>query len=282
MAERNKQGLVALYGALTSIVTAILVVILNQWTSTNLISFSILFIIPAGALFFGAAAASGYYFGSKRLHVMPSRPLYWQATLMAAISLFLIHFLTYHTMTIEGQPLRNFVTFGEFYRLSFSESTMAVGNSQTDVGRVGEFWPVLAVLEFIGFLLGGVWVVLSLSGENVCTECNRYLQTIFKKQDQFDDPEKFVAYYDFEFAHPVDSEEFAAHVGREFSDSNVTKGSVRLETKLLGCPKCQNQWVSETVKVFGDQAWNDAPDMERLVPMPEGLNVTRAYRQSAK
>lgn len=62
---------VAFCGLVTSLLTAIAVVVFANLTGFNIFTLSVWVVVPVGAGLVGAAAASGYYFGSLYFHKKP-------------------------------------------------------------------------------------------------------------------------------------------------------------------------------------------------------------------
>jgi hypothetical protein len=269
---------VLLAGVVTSIATAFAVTAIDMAIGFNAFTFSLWFIIPAGAGLCGFAAASGYYFAAKYLHVMPSKRLLLQMVVVAALTQLLIYWLEYKTAVVEGQNVSSFVPFTTYMDVILTKAHYHVGRAmQIDTGETGSFGYFLALLQFLGFMIGGAFVYLHLSNQPACKDCNRYLHAVAKKEDSFDDYDTFAAYYDGEFQHPVDTPEFAEHVGTDYTASGVHKGSVRLETRVMNCPQCNAQTVVERVRVNTGRDWKDINELTRRVSIPTGVDVAPCY-----
>lgn len=274
-----ENGGVALAGVVTSIATAVAVVVFYNLTGFNVFGFSIWVVIPAGAVMCGFAAASGYFFAAKYLHLPPSRFLLLQMVVVTALTQISIYWLEYKTLTVNGMNVSHYVPFSEYLSITLTSAHLKIGRAlQSDGGEVGSFGYWLAVIDFVGFLAGGVSVYFKLKGERTCGDCQKYLQTLTTKKDSFADPDAFAAYYDNEFTHPVHSQEFSQHVGTEHSAGKAQKGTVNMETRVLGCPSCGLQAVSEKIQIYNGRDWKDLNDLSRFVPMPRGVNVAAAYR----
>jgi transcription elongation factor Elf1 len=269
---------VLLAGVIKSIATAFAVTAFDMATVINAFTFSLWFIIPAGAGLCGFAAASGYYFGAKYLHVMPSKQLLLQMVVVAAFTQLLIYWLEYETAVVEGQSVSSFVPFTTYIDVILTKAHYQMGRGmQIDTGEIGSFGYFLAFLQFLGFMVGGAFVYIHLSDQAACKACGRYLHTVAKKEDSFDDYDTFAAYYDGEFQHPVDTPEFAELVGTDYTASGVHQGSVRLETRVMNCPQCNAQSVVERVRVHTGRDWKDINELTRRVNMPAGVDVSPCY-----
>lgn len=270
---------VALAGLVTSITTAVAVAALDHFTGLNLFTFSVWVVLPVGAGLCGFCAASGYYLGAKALHHRPTPILLIQMVAIAAVTMALIYWFEYKTMQIDGVYVSTIVPFADYLDVVFTKTHMKMGRAaQIDTGEVGSFGYWLAVFDFIGFLLGGAVVYITLKDQPTCEPCNKYLKTLVKKKDSFSDTDSLAAYYDQEFVHPVDSPEFAAHVQTEHTAGKAERGAFNMETKVLGCPACGGQAVAEKVQVFNGRDWKDVDELKRFVQMPVGINVAHVYR----
>ncbi|WP_230187971.1 hypothetical protein [Sphingobium sp. CECT 9361] len=265
-------------GLVTSILTAAGNTLIHWFTGFNLFSLSFFVIVPAGALLCGFAAAYGYYFAAKFFHIRPNKVLLFQMIVIAAITQFLIYWLEYQTLVVEGIHVADFMPFGQYMDISLTTQHLKFGRgAHIDGGAVGEGGYWLAALDFLGFLVGGGFVYFTLLQEPTCEPCNKYLKPLVKKKDSFGDQESFAEYYDNEFAHPIGSAEFARHVGTEYSAGKAEKGTINMETRVLECPDCGSQAVSETIQVFNGRDWKEIGELRRFVEMPKGTDVRRAY-----
>lgn len=279
MRKLLEKGGIAFAGLATSLMTAGLVTLFHMWTGFNLFSFSILVIVPAGAGACGFLAASGYYLAAKLLHQKPTKALFLQMVAIAALTQALIYWLEYQTASVDGVNVTNLVSFGQYLDIMMTKVHVRIGRGAgVDTGEAGSFGYWLAALDFIGFLVGGGFVYALLKGIPSCNACDKYLRSAIKKKDSFSDIEEFAPYYENVYAHPVDSAEFVAHVGREFSAGKAEKGTINLTTTVFECPQCFGQAVRENVQVFNGKEWKDISDLKRFVEMPHGVDVRPAFR----
>lgn len=278
MSKFFQNSTVVLAGLATSILTAIVVTIFDRLTGLNVFTFSLWVVIPAGAGLCGFAAASGYYFAAKHWHQQPSGLLLVQMLIIAAFTQMLIYWLEYQTLTVEGEHVADFVAFSKYLDVTLTSAHMRMGRAaQVDTGEVGSFGYWLAVFQFIGFIIGGGVVYLQLTDQHSCDECRKYLRKVITKADSFVDYGSFAEYFDGVYAHPVDSPEFASHVGRDPSAGKAGKGSINLTTLIYECPKCYKQYVKETTQVYNGSSWKDVTELNRFIVMPNGVDVRPAF-----
>ena len=270
---------VAICGLVTSILVAIANVVIANMTGINVFTFNIWVLVPAGAALIGAAAASGYYFGSLYFHKKPTWALAVQMVVIAGFAQFLIYYLEYTTLVLDdGTKASDLVNFSTYLDVSLTKAHYRMGRgAHIDTGEVGSFGYTIAVVQFIGFLIGGVFVSFSLWAKDTCQKCEMYLRPLAKKKKTFSDGESCSEYYDNLFHHPVDTPEFASLIQME-AKAPTERGTISVDTTLLGCPSCKEQMIYEKVQVYNGRDWKDINDLERKVPIPEGIDLTPAFR----
>ena len=277
-----RHAAISICGVLTSIATAVIIATIESITGFNLFTFSMWVVVPVGAGLCGFAAASGYYFAAKILHQRPSKTLLLQMVVIAAFSQVLIYWFEYTALKIDGTFVSSMVPFTKYLDISLTNSHMKIGRAmQVDTGELGSLGYWLAVINFVGFLLGGVFMYLTLQGQPACDDCIKYMKTAAKKTDVFKDAVAFGEYFEREFDHPVDSVDFAAHVGAKYSAEKPQKGAVNLEASVFACPECGSQAVIEKVKVHNGSEWKDVHAATRRTSMPAGVDVSPVYQNGA-
>jgi hypothetical protein len=277
MIKAFEQGGVAAAGLITSIFTALIVTVFHRYTGFNLFSFSLWFVVPAGAVLCGFAAASGYYLAARYLHMKPSRYLLIQMVVIAAITQLSIYYLEYFYLAIDGMRAKDVISFSGYLDLIFTKTHMKVGRGHFDTGEVGAFGYWLAFSDFIGFLAGAAFVYFSLKSLPSCKNCSKYFDKAGSKKDSFINFDEFSSYYNGVYAHPVDSLAFSEHVIMEYSAGKAQQGTVNLETKILQCPSCEDQIVVERAHIFNGKEWKEISELNRAIAMPSGLNVRPAF-----
>jgi hypothetical protein len=269
---------VALAGLATSILTAVLVTAVDHFTELNLLTFREWDFLPVGAGMCGFLAASGYYLASKLLHRRPTPILLLQMIATAAVTQGLIYWLEYRTAIIDGVFIRTVIPFAEYLDTIMTQGDLRTGpEANIDTAKVGTFGYWSAAIDLIALLVGSGLVYRKLQKQPTCGFCKRYMHVLVIKEDSFADRDALSAYYDNEFVHPVASPEFAAHVGVEYSAGTARPGTYNLQTKVLGCPRCGSQAVSEKTQVYNGNTWKDVDERTRFVQIPVGIDVADMY-----
>lgn len=270
---------IAVCGLITSILVAILNVVISNVVGINIFTFNIWFIVPAGAAAVGMAAASGYYFGALYFHKRPTPILFIQMVLIAAFSQFLIYYLEYATLVIDGQKVSEYVPFGQYLDIALTKAHYRVGRGAgVDTGEIGSTGYWIAALQFVGFLVGGVAVYFILSGKPVCEECQMYFRPLAKKVKTFEDTDACSQYYDVLFTHPVDSEEFAELIRHEAKVAKTERGTIQVNTVLNGCPGCKSQLVVDDVSIYNGRDWKEISELKRKVSIPDGIDLKPIFK----
>jgi hypothetical protein len=272
---------VAVCGLITSIMVAVANVAIARKTSFDLFTLSIWVIVPVGALLVGMVSASGYYVGALWLHRRATRPLLAQMVFIAAFTQALIYWLGYTTTVLDnGSKLSDLIPFTRYVDIMLTSAHYRIGRMQADVGSVGAFGYVLAAIQFLGFLFGGLVVYAMLHAKPVCEPCNLYLRSLATKRKGYRSGEEASVYYDKLFSHPVDSEEFAALIQSE-AKSGSHHGAFQISTALLGCPQCKTQLITESVQVHNGREWKAMDELGRRVRLPEGTDLRPVFRAKA-
>jgi hypothetical protein len=268
---------VALAGLGTSVLTALLVALINAWTGFNIFTFSLWFVVPVGAIGCGFVAALGYFFAAKVLHQHATKLLLAQMVVIAAVTQILIYWLEYRMLTVDGVSVATIIPFMQYLDLTLTSAHVQLRGT-IDTGAVGSLGYWLAALDFIGFMIGGAGVYLYLGNQPKCGDCRKYLKSLSKKHDRFGDFQDFVDYFDDVYTHPVDSPEFAHTMRVSHKAKMAGAGTMGLTTILYQCPQCAGQSIAEQVQVFDGRNWQNADEYNRCLAMPAGVDVSPAFK----
>lgn len=278
--ERNLRTLsVAACGLVTSLLTALLVTFIERLTGFDVFTFDIWFIIPAGAIATGIAAASGYYFGSLYFHTRPNVLLLLQMVVVAGCTQLLIYYMQYATLVLDdGRSASDLVPFAKYLDLSLTTAHYRVGRAgQVDTGEVGQLGYWLAIIQFVGFLLGGLGAFVILMEQPVCAHCKKYFRTLGKSDKFFENGDYLATYHDTLFQHPVESSEFAQMASEEHK-VKIAQGTWKQHLKLFGCPECKAQTIGSEVSVWNGRDWKSLKQLDRKISLPEGISLTGVFR----
>jgi len=169
----------SIFGLITSLITALLLAELDTRLHFALYASTFWFVIPIGAIVSGVAASSGYYFGALVSQRRPTRLILVNIIVIAIATYFVIAYLRYQFIEIKGIPLSRLIGFRSFLNLSITSQTISLRGARlpTPTPTVGIFGYLLALLQILGFALGGFIVFGLLVGRGYCRQCRRYLSS---------------------------------------------------------------------------------------------------------
>jgi hypothetical protein len=148
------------FGIGTSVLTALILALVETKLGFALYSFMWWFVIPAGALISGFAAASGYYLGAKLFNHRPTRLLLFNIVSVAVTTYFLVNYLNYSLMEIKGQSVSELIPFDKYMDIVLTHQSMEFrvrGAKLGETGEMGNWGYFTAVLQILGFAAGGLW-----------------------------------------------------------------------------------------------------------------------------
>jgi hypothetical protein len=169
--------LVAGFGTATSFVTAIILAAIEIRFDFSIYSFMYWFVIPAGAICSGIAAASGYYAGARYFNRKPTKLLLLNMVVISITTFFLIHYINYYFLIVDGRPGRELVDFAKYLDIVLSHTAVRFRVMRGPVSgpvELGSWGYLYAVLQMVGFAIGGVAIYWYLTGLPCCERCSKY------------------------------------------------------------------------------------------------------------
>lgn len=274
-----KRPLLSCLGGLASTAATVLcIAAIGHFTGFNLFSFALWLVVPVGAALCGAAALSGFYFVSHRIHLKPGWWMLAPLVALAGLAYVSVYYFEYRwTVLNDGTLVSSAISFSRYLDLTLSSQTVYAGrggHARAELGGAG-YW--LAIVDFIGFLLGGAWIYVALATSRACRSCGQYLRKRADRVRYFATTDDASDYYDGLFDHLITSDEFArkASLGTHRSPGTV---AVKMITHLLDCEGCHRQLWVDTASAWRGNGWKELPDLERAVVVPPEANVARFVR----
>lgn len=196
---------------------------------------------------------------------------------IAGATQIFIYYLEYWTLVLDdGSRASDLIPFTVYIDAMLTKAHYRFGRTQVDMGEAGIFGYFMAAVQFVGFILGGLFVFIYLFLKPACPSCNMYLRKIASRLNMFHSTDAAVTYYELLFEHPTDSAEFDAMCRMELPKGTTGKAKVR--RSLLVCPKCKKQSVEDKVEVWNGREWKEVTKMGRCVPVSEGIDLTEMFR----
>jgi len=249
------------FGIATSVLTALILALLDTKLDFAVYSFMWWFVIPIGALVSGFAAASGYYFGAKVFNHRPTRLMLFNMISVAVTTYFLLNYLNYSFMEIKGQPVSGLIPFGQYMDIVLSNQSMEFrirGAKLGETGELGSFGYVTAALQVLGFAVGGLCVCGYLRLAPYCRTCGKYLKKQLSITRYTNDPDGLDGFYSGLTAELRAGNSSAAT--RLISDYGAAKWNVRkmklnAQLKLWRCGTCSEEFTETSVNHWNGRDW---------------------------
>jgi hypothetical protein len=235
--------LITLGGVTTSLAIVAINQLILQKLGVNLLSLSYWFVLPAGGLIGGAAAASGYYATARMTHTMPSRLLMLNMVAIGVSTWILSKWVPYVTLELDdGTRLADAMPFVDYIESSARHARLTLGTrgraNLFTTGELGDLGYAREAMQLLGFVGGGGAVHLFLRNVEACKPCKRYAKsrTLLKAVS----PAAFSeAMQEVDIGLPdlVDDAE------------SVLEGKrlIGLSLFLFQCPKCRREWFRPAV-----------------------------------
>lgn len=234
-----------------------------------------LFVIPTGAIACGFAAASGFYLAGVRLQVGAG---FGMATLMIAVAglaQFLIYYLGYVTMTVDGQTVSDFIDFSKYMQIYLTHTSYRVGRAgQINTPELGDTGYWVAGLQFLGFLVGGLSAFVAMKDAPSCGRCGSYLQTVLTTKKQFFIWDDFYSYYQQLWSAPLETGLLASSLRAPPAKTVAAqKGAVSHQMEYIRCPSCGKQHIAETGQYYDGSDWVPIAEVGRKVDLPDNAKL---------
>ena len=271
--------LVAGLGATTSIITAAILAAVELRFDFSLYSWMFWFVIPAGAILCGFAAASGYYLGARLFNHRPTGILLLNMVAISVATFFLIHYLDYFFLEIEGKAVRDMVSFSQFLEIEISHTavqfrlrTQALGGA-VELGAWGYLY---AGLQMLGFAVEGVAVYFHLKTLPYCDSCSKYLA---KKgiQTRYTASSETLTNAVKDILQCLSESRFqdaiTAHAKRAGIDRYQKELVLRSQIQIKRCKSCNKHWLRFTVSKRTRDDWKDVDELGCQSFCSEPINV---------
>jgi len=264
--DPNRLGqdfLVTALGVATSFLTAEVLVAIALKFNLAIYSWTILIVVPAGAMCCGFAAASGYYFGARFFDHRPTTLLLVNSVLVSIATFFLIHYLTYYLYTVDGKALRDTLSFSDFFNWELSHTDLQYVGSSESAEPLPLSWSyVYAALQIIGFAIGGVAVYFFLKNLPYCERCSKYLATK-ERQSRYTADSEQLTEGTIQIQQHVAAgrlqDALVVHTAVGDAKSVARKTPLRSQITVKECKGCNRQWVKFTISRLVKSEWKDVP-----------------------
>ncbi len=282
----NRTGidlLVGLCGLTTSLVTAVIL-----WWAEIRFGFAFYtwmfwFIVPAGALLSGLAGASGYYAGARIFNHRPT-PLMLLNVLLASVgTFFTIYYLSYITLEVQGKAISDYVTFGQYLDIAIRSTSLVFRSRSTEIGATGELGGLgygVAILQILGFAVGGLVLYRYLVSVPYCERCSRYFSRKGKQVRYTGDAEGLEAstvQIFSDFSEGAIASAIEKH--RTFGSPTFLRGKhLRSMIVVRHCKNCGQHWVKYVVEKRRGNDWGGIPELTTDGFTDQVVDIREAHR----
>lgn len=249
---------------LTCVLAAVANVIIDRMVGINIFTFKAWFVIPVGAGIVGAAGASGAILAARYFNIQPTIIDALVMVAVAAGTMALIYYLDYATLVLDdGRKASDLVSFDTYVDFVLTKSHMRVGRGAgIDTGEVGQMGYVYALVEFLGFLVGGAFNFIFIKGLPRCADCSAYLRKLKTKKTKeltFGEADKIIELFKAGDADTIQGV-MAWRPPERTLDRKSEKALITYD--LLGCPKCKAEVVVAKVNAFNGKEWKEVPALQ--------------------
>jgi len=235
------------FGALSSLLTAILLAYIEINYGLAIYSVMWWFVIPIGAIGAGFVAAWGYYLGSKIFNHRPESTIMYSMLMISMATYFLLHFFLYVSFQVDGKQVSDLVSYRDFMDITIKNTSMRLRHGG-ETGALGRMGYVLAMFQILGFFAGGAITYLYLAGQIYCEKCSKYFSFKGKISRYYSDPEILANQY-MCIKTMLDQSLFQKAVDAMLEKNKYKSDDylwLVLEVQL--CKKCKNHYMKLLVK----------------------------------
>lgn len=256
VASVGQDLLVAGSGAATSFLTAIILAAIEIKFGFSVYGFMFWFVILGGAICSGFAAAAGYYAGARYFNHRPTKVLLLNMVVVSITTFFLIHYINYYFLVVDGTPARELVDFARYLDIVLSHTALRFRVRLSDPVEIGSWGYLYAVLQIVGFAFGGVAVYRYLEAQPYCERCTKYLvakdtqtryTTRYMNAAQLSQITTLIAAGRLQDA-------IAAHA-ISGSEGYGKDPKLRAQVEIKRCKNCDQHWMKFTVSRWAKDDW---------------------------
>jgi len=232
-------------------------------------------VIPAGAICSGIAAASGYYAGARYFNHRPTKVLLLNMVVISIATFFLIHYINYYFLVVDGRPARELVDFAQYLRIVLSHTSMrfrvARGPASGPVD-LGSWGYVYAVLQIVGFAIGGVAIYWHLTTAPYCKRCSKYLVAKHTQTRYTTDSDQIgqIATLMRQSALAGRLQDAIAAHASGGSEASGADPKFRSQVEIKRCRECDQHWVKFTVSRRAENEWKVMWGFQDFIAEPIG------------
>lgn len=267
-------------GALSALASAFVAASIYAFFGYDIFSFTLWDWVPVGALACGCLAAIGLYVACILLNVRANRLLMVLAVLIGALAYVLAYAIQFWMLQDE---LPEGIGFLDYFRLIVTGEEVSVDVLRWSVGlgSIGGLGYLFAAFNFLAVSAGG-WIVYEMIAHRPwCERCAQFKRTLGQRKHYFPNAEAY-RFHRWQTDNLVPgSPEFLRHLATSHPRMPDASGVHYMDVSLLGCRKCGSQVLQENVQVHDGKSWSHLTDDERVVALPDGIDVSAEFPADA-
>jgi len=255
---KMRDMLTPVFGVSWSIIIGVIVGIIQVKTGFAFYSLMLWFVIPIGAFLTGFIASGGFYFGAKLLHQKPAGGVLINLVITSITAFLVIHYIPYFMLEIDNVRIKDSVSFWQYLDWDIKHTSISFRRVDSAISELGSFWGyAFALLQLIGFSVGGLAVFGFLSQNPYCNKCNRYLKRISKKERYSDDGEDINKKFQFFLALVGDKKynDAVNYHAEKMGDEKLGKNYLNSKLITSFCSTCGINHISFVISKLNNGDW---------------------------
>jgi hypothetical protein len=205
------------------------------------------------------------------------------ALALSSLTFFLVNYLDYYFLTVDGEHVRDYISFGRYLAISLDNMSMSVCHGGVCFGTglaLGPFGYLVAALQILGFFLGGAAVYGYLRTAIYCDTCSRYFtfkQTITR---YFADAPSAAAHYR-ELLALLKGGRYQEAIARHAaagSEARHADSKVASVVQLRYCRTCLRHHIQVVLKRREKKDWKEIPSSRAAVYTTQRFGLTSAWQ----
>jgi len=261
----DKQLVIAAMGIGTSVLTALVLGLIEVYTGYAIYSWTFWFVIPVGAFLAGFGAASGYYAGAMLFHQKPVGGVLFNMLSVSVSAYLIVHYVPYYLLEVNGIRVKDAISFWQYLDFAVRHTSLTLVRGGASTGELGGFWGYgYAGLQLLGFSVGGFAVFAWLTENPYCDKCSRYLGKTGKQERYTSDGDVLIATIK-EFAQLLDAQNFHEAIGLHAKEMGVVEGpSHHLRSRIItrACSRCSVNHLDFVVSRLDRDTWKDISETQ--------------------
>lgn len=261
MSYRTEDIFVVAGGLFTSLCAATAILTIGYHTGFDFFTLMVWFIVPLGAIGTGCVAASGFYFGSIFFNHRPTTSILLKMVCVAAFTQFFIYYGDYILTSFDdGTPIRGEISFFDYIQFMLTASVYSI--SRSTEFELGYFGYLIAFIQFIGLMAGGLGVYGLLHAKPYCDRCILYLQKSETYKHLFRDSDAFMPYLE-KIRKDRPLSDYRTLLNEEHHIKWPKKGAVRFASTFYSCKGCRKHVIHEDIFYYEKRNWVQDEELSR-------------------